>query len=144
LGKKTRQTERKKKKKNQSRTTTTKKTKKMKMNYKRNKNRVPSLYRRFPVVVVVLVSQVPVDFTERLAPRRRAMRIHFRLTFFLCPFKVYPLWTKNVYLKRRRERIINNDGRKEETNRPRRNIRRRDASFVFLSVYVWFFSSQTV
>ena len=64
----------KKKRKNQSRTTT--KTK-MKMNYKRNKSRIPSLYRRFPVVVVVLVSQVPVDFTERLAPRRRAMRIHF-------------------------------------------------------------------
>jgi hypothetical protein len=45
---------------------------------KRKKIRAPSLHRRFPVVVVVLVSQVPVDFTERLAPRRRAMmRIHF-------------------------------------------------------------------
>jgi len=33
---------------------------------------------------------------------------------------------------------------KRRNDRPRRNIRRRDASFVFLSVYVWFFSSQTV
>jgi len=74
LGKKTRgQTERKKKRKIIA--TTKKKT--MKMNGTRNKSRAPSLHRRFPMVVVVLVSQVPVDFTERLAPRRRAMRIHF-------------------------------------------------------------------
>ena len=46
---------------------------------------VPFLHRIF-WISISSSSQVSVDFTERLAPRRRAIMIH--LFLLLCPFKV--------------------------------------------------------
>ena len=52
-------------------------------------------------------SQVSVDFTERLAPRRRAMMMMIHRVVLLCPFKVRrtekrgrKLWTRRSYLNR--------------------------------------------